>query len=265
MANKNFKPTLSKPSSGSANMKQKFKKEMNKQSGIQGLKSKPKIKFKEEKDDFAMNQSGYNDLGIGKLKTNRKKDLDSSFKELTFESLNYIDESDNKNIRLDPVKREIKENKNMISKKELIENTLKKFNNSGELDDLYLEETKLENELRSYRNELKDEKDAKKRENLRDSVTEVMNEIVEIRQKISNLSPNLKSKYKIKETKIIDETTTSASSGQYQTPFAWAPNKKGWANANKKWWGPNSPNTGGTISKGGIVNIKDKCKGYSSS
>ena len=62
----------------------------------------------------------------------------------------------------------------------------------------------------------------------------------------------------------LDETTTASSSGQYSTPSMWAPNKKGWANKDKKWWGKNSPNTGG-VSKDGIVNVKDNCKGYSNS
>ncbi|PCI28505.1 hypothetical protein COB55_03845 [Candidatus Wolfebacteria bacterium] len=60
----------------------------------------------------------------------------------------------------------------------------------------------------------------------------------------------------------LDETTTSASSGAYSTPHAFAPNAKGWANKKKRWWGDRSPNTGG-LSRGGIVTINDKCKNYS--
>lgn len=265
-----LKPTIAKPSKMGAKLKDSFKKELSKSSTKQGLKKKPNIKLSETDDSAAMKRSAYNDLGVGKK--DKKKDLDPSFKSLTFESLEYIDESDTKEdsgitgppvsmkpaeyrkwdesfetsdrnwrnkvtngrygriytelrnqgksmqeakrraneslpddfksmaettIPLKTIKRDINEDKKLISKKQLIENTLKEDNKSTELDDLYLEETKLEEELRSYRADLEDEKDPKERENLRDSINEVMNEIVEIRQKISNLSPNILSKYKM--------------------------------------------------------------------
>jgi len=245
-----IKPTLLSPTKQSKIMNKNLKKEISKQSGKNGLKTKPNIKIKEnfndpfEKDDAAMNISGYNDLGIGVEKhERRKKDIDPSFqnfKHLTYESLNYIDESDNnKTSSLKTIKRDLKEDKKIMTKQELIENTLK-------------EDKKTKgNPWAICSSKINKKENPEKYEKC---VREV--------KKQYGIEENITEEEYLKELEIIDETTTSASSGQYSTKFAWAPNKKGWANSKKRWWGENSPNTGGNISKGGIVNIKDNCRGF---
>ena len=225
---------------------------------------KLKKSLKEKLDDSAMKRSGYNDLGIGKK--DKKKDLDPSFKALTFESLEYIDESDNKEketIPLKTIKRDINENKKLISKKQLIENTLKENRNiSWEGGDLVLY---AQNDSETYKfvEHNRDMKDI-----FEFALKRYIKEIGHLKyDDKETLFYEFASNYEIPEEyqDQLDETTTASSSGQYSTPSMWAPNKKGWANKDKKWWGKNSPNTGGNISKGGIVNIKDNCKGYSNS
>ncbi len=390
-----LKPTIKSPSKMGKNLKDNFKKELSKQSNSQRLKTTPKVKLSETDDSAAMKRSGYNDLGIGKK--DKRKDLDPSFKTLTFESLEYIDESDNlkkdENIKeittsLKTIKRDINENKKIISKKQLIENTLKedakfktvslsdldntwsseyhtrregtfpyqktgnKFiaipkditiptrkdifyltekeaeeinrigaeieSRQGSIDDflksvnesVILKEDKKESSGSVARKLMKKDYQIWKKLGIRSgndlypmrgadpSVWEKYQEMV--KQMLNSFGFSNRNKISIEirdyledknyhslnqaidllgygegkygfdsvyfgDEKQIDETTTSSSSGQYSTPSMWAPNKKGWANSKKRWWGENSPNTGGSISKGGIVNVKDNCKGYSNS
>ena len=299
MVNKNLKPTLSKPSKMGLKLKDSFKKELSKSSMKQGLKKKPNIKLSETNDSTAMKRSGYNDLGIGKK--DKKKDLDPSFKTLTFESLEYIDESDTlkeeklpekgtpawhelqvakktmktipamrdmlggpgeeharkilkkyginpdnikeTTIPLKTIKRDINENKKLISKKQLIENTLKENRNiSWEGGDLVLY---AQNDSETYKfvEHNRDMKDI-----FEFALKRYIKEIGHLKyDDKETLFYEFANNYEIPEEyqDQLDETTTASSSGQFSTPSMWAPNKKGWANKDKKWWGKNSPNTGG--------------------